>query len=629
MKGLVPFLFILSSCFSVAGQAKIDSLKNRIKLSEGRLSNEEMAALLSRIGWEFGEIQQSDSALYYYKMVLGIKESVDDATLASTYNGIGVAFQRLGFIDSSIYYFEDAAKLYELLKDSASVAYAHQVDSNLAGIYKNKGQYDKALECSFNALSKLERMKPGRALASCYNTIGAIYSNTGDFYKALLYYRKSLNVRKLIDYQKGIGQSFNNIGEAHINLMEYDSALFYLNKSLEIKGQLGESGAVVLNNLGEVQFRLNKLDEAEENFQKSLELMRVANDQMGQLQALISLLKINLLKKETGYAEKKLGEIEDIVYKVGSLKYLKQFLELKVGLFGLKKDYKNGFQVSQTLLVIKDSLLSKEKAEALMNMQVRYETEQKEQQIDLLEKEQVLQKLELEKNKLWIQGLLITALLLSVIAVLVFVQFKSSQRNKKRNDFLLKELNHRVKNNLQILSSLLTLQSQQLTDENAINAVKSSEGRVNAMALIHKKLYTENQNQQINMNAYVNELVRYLTHSYGFSSRGLVSSLDIEEIQLDVDKAIPLGLIINELISNAFKYAFNDNEESELKINLKLSSPQKLLVSIQDNGPGTPEQIENSPSFGLKMVQTLVKELKGKITITSDKGTHIHLQIPL
>jgi two-component sensor histidine kinase len=347
------------------------------------------------------------------------------------------------------------------------------------------------------------------------------------------------------------------------------------------------------------------------------------------LEALLSILKIKILKGDVTQAEKIIKEIDGLVYQVGSLKYLKQFLELKVKVFDLKKDFKNAFQSSQDLLVIKDSLLTKEKAEALLNMQIRYETEQKEQQIDLLEKEQVLQKLELEKNKLWIEGLIISALLLLVIALLVFLQFKSSQRNKKRNDFLLKELNHRVKNNLQILSSLLTLQSQELTDASAISAVKSSEGRVNAMALIHKKLYTENQNQQINIKEYISELTQYLAQSYGFNNRGLVTHLDIDEIQLDVDKAIPLGLVINELLSNAFKYAFDGKDKPELTVNLNFNGTHALIVLIQDNGSGMPENIESSSSFGLKMVRTLVKELKGKMTIKLETGTQILLQIPL
>lgn len=626
MKGLVPFLIILSLYFPVAGQAKIDSLRTLIKSSNGQLPQEEMAYLFSEIGFEFGEINQPDSSLHYYKMVVKIKLSVDEARLASTYNGLGVAFQRLGLIDSSIYYYESAAQLYSILNDSSRV---HIVNTNLSGIYKNKGLYEKAQEHAFNALAILERMKPGRELASCYNTIGGIYSNTGDFHKALIYYRKSLNVRKLIGYQKGIGQSFNNIGEAHTNLAQYDSALFYLNNSLKVKKELGEKAPVVLNNLGEVQLKLNSLEEAETNFRQSLQLQREANDQMGQLQALLNMLKIKILKNDLTQAEKLSKEIEGIVYKVGSLKYLKQFLELKVKVFHLKKDYRNAFQSSQDLLIIKDSLLTKEKAEALLNMQGRYETEQKEQQIDLLEKEKVLQKLELEKNKIWIEGLVISSLLLLVIALLVFLQFKASQKNKERNAFLLKELNHRVKNNLQILSSLLTLQSQKLTDASAISAVKSSEGRVNAMALIHKKLYTENQNQQISIKDYVGELVQYLAQSYGFANRGLVTHFDIDEIQLDVDKAIPLGLIINELISNAFKYAFDGKERPELTVKLNLNGTQGLQLLIGDNGSGMPDNIETSESFGLKMVKTLVKELRGKMTMATDGGTQILLQIPL
>jgi len=195
---------------------------------------------------------------------------------------------------------------------------------------------------------------------------------------------------------------------------------------------------------------------------------------------------------------------------------------------------------------------------------------------------------------------------------------------------LLKELHHRVKNNLQILSSLLSLQSQQLTDDTAIKAVKSSESRINAMALIHRKLYTVDQNRTVDIKEYITELIEYLVYSYGYHERNFRLDLDIRDIHIDVDKAIPLGLILNELISNAFKHAYQNEPNPHLVVNLAYPEMNKLDICIQDNGAGMPAVDERQrKTFGMKIVSTLIKELKGSLNVETQNGTTYHLHIPI
>jgi two-component sensor histidine kinase len=160
--------------------------------------------------------------------------------------------------------------------------------------------------------------------------------------------------------------------------------------------------------------------------------------------------------------------------------------------------------------------------------------------------------------------------------------------------------------------------------------MKSSESRVNTMALIHRKLYGNDGNRSIEMKTYVQELVEYLIHSYGFDERKLQFILQSETIQLDVDKAIPLGLIINEVVSNALKYAYADHMNPTLNIEMTVADPNELKLVIKDNGPGISEasRYESPQSFGLKMVNTLAKEMKGRATTHPDNGTTFTLHIP-
>lgn len=149
------------------------------------------------------------------------------------------------------------------------------------------------------------------------------------------------------------------------------------------------------------------------------------------------------------------------------------------------------------------------------------------------------------------------------------------------------------------------------------------------MALIHKKLYGGKNNRTIYIKEYIQELVQFLIHSYGFSETNLKFILQGEEVSMDVDKAIPTGLILNEVISNSLKYAYANQKNPQLTVTLKTSG-NMLTLTVQDNGPGIKDttNVEAPQSFGLSMVNTLAKELNGKLTTLSEKGTTFILQIP-
>jgi two-component sensor histidine kinase len=265
------------------------------------------------------------------------------------------------------------------------------------------------------------------------------------------------------------------------------------------------------------------------------------------------------------------------------------------------------------------------------SLHIRYETEKKEQQIELLQKQGHLKNVEIKAKQTMIYGLSAGVLLLTAIVALIFNNFRIARKGKMMQELFNKELNHRVKNNLQLLASVLSLQSQELTDETAVTAVKRNESRVNAMALIHRKLYLGDNTRTVNMRDYIRELVDFLLYSSSYANDEIAINLDIEEMDLDVDKAIPLGLIINELISNSLKYAFHSEKEPAITVKLKTIKGKDLLLSVHDNGSGfvpsavLPEQ----QSFGLKMIHLLTRELRGNIRIESEAGTCANIKIPL
>ena len=198
-------------------------------------------------------------------------------------------------------------------------------------------------------------------------------------------------------------------------------------------------------------------------------------------------------------------------------------------------------------------------------------------------------------------------------------QIKASLQEK---EVLLKEIHHRVKNNLQIISSLLNLQAEYLKDNQALEVFKDSQNRIESMALIHEKLYQSQDLARINFVDYIQDLVTNLFYSYNVNSSDITLKMNVEEVFLVIDAAIPCGLIINELISNSLKYAFPQRELGEICIDFYSREVNLYTLSISDNGVGFAQDFDfhNTESLGLRLVKGLTYQLKGNIDFSSNQG---------
>ena len=189
-------------------------------------------------------------------------------------------------------------------------------------------------------------------------------------------------------------------------------------------------------------------------------------------------------------------------------------------------------------------------------------------------------------------------------------------------EILLKEVHHRVKNNLQVISSILSLQASYVKEESTLTILKESKDRIKTMAFIHESLYQTNDFSKINFSEYVVNLSKNLVHSYGILDSYVDLILEVEDVSLNLDLSIPCGLIINELVSNALKYAFLNTQKAKIKIEL-FENKDSLYLIVQDNGIGFPNNInyEETDSLGLQLVMTLVEQINGTIKLENTKGT--------
>lgn len=278
---------------------------------------------------------------------------------------------------------------------------------------------------------------------------------------------------------------------------------------------------------------------------------------------------------------------------------------------------------------LRDSLSNLNTTKQIADAQAKYESEKNKALINELDAKARIQ----EKNILFLTaGLLALALFLVALAFLLRRVHKQKDLIAAQSgqlEVMMRELHHRVKNNLQIVTSLLSLQSYRLRDSEAQEAIRLSQQRVQAMSFIHQRLYAGTETKLVNMEEYLSDLAGSLITAYGYSAKSLALHLDVSNKWLDVDKALPLGLIVNEIVTNALKYAFRKVPQPALSISLSTTG-ETLTLTIRDNGASfdVAQWSGTGSSFGKQLVATLCDQLNATQDLTVIDGTTFSFVIP-
>lgn len=197
----------------------------------------------------------------------------------------------------------------------------------------------------------------------------------------------------------------------------------------------------------------------------------------------------------------------------------------------------------------------------------------------------------------------------------------------RKNEILLREIHHRVKNNMQIISSLLRLQARNIKNKKLHEAFKSCQNRIRSMALIHEKFYRSEDLTRIELDKYIQDLTLHLFHTYGKVPNIIRLITEMENVHIEINRAISLGLIINEIVSNSLRHAFPDGEKGEIRIKLRKTINSKFELVISDNGVGIPEDIDfsNTKSLGIQLVNDLVRQIDGHMDLKRERGTSFQI----
>ncbi|WP_041779193.1 histidine kinase dimerization/phosphoacceptor domain -containing protein [Belliella baltica] len=587
---------------------------------------------------------QYDSAIMNYYETIPIFESLADAkSLSNVYENIGLVYYQQSQFDTTIFYYNKT--------DSLLRSYLDSMDLRWVGFYMNKNsvlskinRQDEGLELLLKAFRIAESNKNDYYISRLSSNMSDIYELKGETdkqYQALL---RSKNFFQDRANQYEIAMLDYKFGKYHYHNTSMDSAEYFSQKALQYfkSKDLGEETGMVLNQMGNIAFTQEDYKKAVDYYEQTAKYIKNENTES------YAGFLFNIgyaLNKEKAYSK----ALEYINKSLEIRKNLKNLTDLRDAYQGLAEtyqgmgDFKRAYDNLALFHNYSDSVFNEVKNQQLAELETKYETEKKDQAIAVLENERELQELRGQKQQAQIYLSIAGLIIFLAMAGLFFVQAKTrknlnktlSAKNKeiaKQNDereLLLKEIHHRVKNNLQIISSLLSMQTRGLADDKVKDAMKESQSRVKTMALIHEKLYQYENLSKINMQEYMLQLSDFLTQTYR-SEKQIEVHIEAEEINLDMDMAVPVGLITNELLSNSLKYAFEHLEVGDIYIKFSQTEPGAYRLLVEDSGKGLDENldIDKTRSLGLKLVRTLTRQINGKLKITSNPGAsfEIHFQ---
>ncbi len=625
----IYLLLVVISCFLFNSCTLRSSQENNTKAPRNiEFPHNKEYTILNDSGVFYWRAKDYSKALSHFSKSLEIAGfNNNKSQIASSLNNIGLVYYSQGEYIKCLDYYNRSIGILREVKDSMKIA---QSMMNTGIVYNRQGIYDKATGYLIEAARYFEKFDKKEQLASCYNSLANIQNELGYFREALKYHHKSLKIRKKINNRRRIASSLNNIGSTYKNMDSLHLALNYYNQSLAIKNLLGDKALIAstLSNIGEVNFRLGNYSLGENYFNRSLTLRKEINDQNGILTVSNKMGALYMKTGELAKAKKLIDLGYGIAKEIDSKNEALENLKLRTELFTKQKKMNAAIQNFYSYDSLQNLILSNEKIKSLTELRIKYEAEKNEKEISMLNELTVSQDGKLKAQKQVIVAFACSILMFLLLTIIAYRAYRLKQKSNLQIQVLMQERQHRAKNNLQIISELLGLQSGLATDKKAKEAIISGESRTQAVSLIDKMLYQNPDNIEINLPGYISNLSKNLILMFTGNKNNVKSTIETDPVSLDSFKATPLGLIINELITNSLKHAFKEQNSPEIFISLKKSGRETVILNYRDNGTGLPEDLKlgNTESLGLKLIGSLSKQLKGEFQFDGNPGFHFRLK---
>lgn len=664
------------------GLQQVMALQNTIAVSDCQSCKTQMARLMGKFYWVNGEY---DRGLLHFRKALFLADQIADyKTKASTLDLMGNTFYYQAYYDSALHYFKQALRVYEQEQDlQGQITVLH----NISLMYHRKGDFNKAIEFLFkeeelkdalpgsvyeieamgamgslmvdsiyyqeeirdelDALQNYQKQKDTRGMIRTYRNIGKAYRQLEEFEMAARYFAKACRLQESL----GLVPEWDLVGTDFRDANNRDSSFYYHYKAKRETSRMAKpSMAYTIELLGDAHRYFGNYDSALLYYDSAMRMNIQMNNRITFTGIHRYLVNVHTGLKNYLKAEQHLQIGLALAKEVALIHEKNLYREGKL-LYESKGDFKKALWFSEKYRTYQDSINRAETALNLTRMQAEFKTTKKVRELEDLQQVHQLNEARLQTRNLQVALIFSVMLVFASIGTLYYYRYKKKaktntqlelqkkrieeqnselEKQNKTKEVLLSEIHHRVKNNLQIISSLITLKSRQSGVETQA-VLNQLSGRIFSMGLLHEKLYKNEDIKSIRLDLYLSELMQYLLDSFQVPDASIRLTLACEETEIGVDQALTCGLICNELFTNSMKYAFASDQENkciEMKLRKKTTYIELVASDTGTKATHLPENLKGS--FGLRFVDHLVtSKLGGTWSYALDGGFKAMIQIPI
>ena len=647
-------------------QTKIDSLKVELANSKTEIKKIEALKNLNKV--LFGQAPPEES-IQYFKQMLSLSIKLKDYELeAESYKYISEYYMNKNDFKNAK---NTCIKAINLCKEQKLHEDAIISINQLARVFHHFQKYETAIKYYDDGIKYYKKYPVGKTICIIYSNRGSALGLIGKPIEEIKSYLKGMEIAEQINYNEFKYSALTNLGWSYMSIEQYEKAEKYLLKglkdSLKIKN---ERDKISLQQVLALNYsRWGKLE-------KALKLNKIVlghfirtGDKLFELDITNSIAviyrKMKLPLKTIEYSIKAIKIGEEINSKIGILVttntlgsayldihqynkaeelFLKiskdtinpELIDLKfkstiydnlAAIYEGKKEYKKSLKYYKRFKELNDSILIEKRDSKVTEIETKYQTEKKEAENLQLKTEKATQQILLEKERTrkWLLG---GGMGVSLITLVVFGYYY--QRNKKQKELienLQKELHHRVKNNLSIIDTFIEVAKDEFPESQFQLKLTELQNRIASINQIHKQLYVNKNITSLNLNNYISSLATNIQHS--FSNNNILINQNIHKnIEIEVSKSFPIGLIVNEFITNSYKYAFDHSSNGIIDVSI-IDDNKNYIISLKDNGKGLPKDfnLNEISTFGIRIMKLLTDQLNGTFQLSTYNGVQLTIEI--
>jgi len=601
----------------------------------------EPKVLIARGNALTGSNQDDEAIAVFQEAVNMAKERQLKKEQSTAQFGLGYAYMSKSDFKMAILHFDSVVVRNE--RDGTGYSQADCLNfSGLCNFYIRK--LDIASEKALAAIRYRREVGDTAYIHNPYMVYALVKYSQEDYETAKVYFKKVAHNARAVDDFRRVRLAYENLAHTLLSQDSADAAIENMTRAWEMSKQMKyEWGSVrYFNMVAEIEIDRGNYQLGHDYIERSLDYIVPTVAPQSKADIYLNLVWAKIKLADSVYAENSARQIAlfsealplaekswKLASEVNSANVMLDAGEALATLYSNLNRYREAFEFSQKAKEISEEINDKARTEAIAEMTTAYETELVEAQNASLRDSQKAQAAELKQQHYLNYGMIIGLVLILLVAMIIYRSRLKLQRAKveiekslSERELLLKEIHHRVKNNLQVISSLLELQSFGIEDEKALSTFMEGQNRVKAMALIHQKLYQNEDLGEIDFAEYAKQLSSDLANIYPTAGKVSTSIHTDSQVKFDIDTAVPLGLILNELISNSYKYAFEDREKGELQVSITSVGEGKHQLMVEDDGKGLSEgfDLERAKSLGLRLVNRLTEQLYGTVDYYGDHG---------